>query len=127
MHVNVGGNSDHQEKTLHIEQADSAESRTLENCTTPLEIAFRGMEREFVYFLRKKDFITKIVQNRILAPVSVLSEEEKAGELVKWIKIRVKQDPVSYNVFLSHMMLYGNRYRPILNTLGKEFVEQYKR
>jgi hypothetical protein len=125
--VPVGGNSGHQEQALCIEKAESTESRTLDNCTTSLETAFTGMEKEFVHFLQGEGFITEMVHNKILNPVTVLTEEDKAGEVVKWIKKRVKQDYRSYLVLLSHMTRYENRYRPILNTLGNEYVKQCKR
>ena len=82
------------------------------------------MEREFAHFLHTEGFIPDNIRDKILAPVSVFSEEDKAGELVKWIKKRVKQDRASYHVLVNQMTLYGARYRPIL--LGAEYVRHYR-
>jgi endonuclease III-like uncharacterized protein len=98
------------------------ELSTLENCTTLLETALVGPERELVHFLKQENFISDDVRNKILNPVSVLGEEDKAGELVKWIRLRVKQDRTSYRKFVEGLKRFGGRYHPIVCTLEGEFM-----
>ena len=90
---------------------------TVEHCTVPLETALSGLERELVHFLYQKSFISDSVRDKVLNPVSVLSEAEKAGEVVRWIKNRVKQDPRSYWVLVRKLQQGGNKYQPIIRIL----------
>jgi hypothetical protein len=96
------------------------ELSTLENCTTLLETALVGPERELVHFLKQENFISDDVRNKILNPVSVLGEEDKAGE---WIRLRVKQDHTSYHKFVEGLKRFGGRYQPIVCTLEGEFMK----
>ena len=48
--------------------------------------------KEMVHFLKREEFISDSVYNKVLDPQYMLDEVEKAGELVKGIKKRVKQD-----------------------------------
>ena len=90
---------------------------TVELCTIQLETALLGLERDLVHFLCQYSFISGKVRDKVLNPVSVLSEEEKAGEVVRWIKNRIKEDPASYHVLMVKLQQCGNRYQPIINRL----------
>ena len=98
-------------------QPPSAEFMTVELCTIQLETALLGLERDLVHFLCQNGFISDEVRDYVLNPVSVLSEAHKAGEVVRWIKNRIKQDPASYHVLMGKLQQCGNRHQPIMNTL----------
>ena len=90
---------------------------TVELCTIQLETALLGLERDLVHFLFQNGFISDDVRDKVLNPVSVLSEAEKAGEVVRWIKNRIKQDPTNYHVLMGKLQQCGKRYQPIINRL----------
>ena len=104
----------------------STESITLENCTSQMETALEGTERETVHFLHRESFITDSIRNKILHSSTMMSEEEKAGELVSWIKKRVKQDRTSYYTLVNELKRHGNRYWPILAKLEAEYTRQQR-
>ena len=99
------------------------ELKTLENNVVQLETALSGLERELVHFLNREEFITYSVCNKVLDPRSTLDEDEKAGELVKGIKKRVKQDSASYYAFLNELKRHGKRYQPIISKLEAEYAK----
>lgn len=103
--------------------SDSPELKTIEKCTPELETALSGLERSFVHFLAQEGFISNDVSGMVLEPRSVLTEEEKAGELVKAIKRRVKLDANSYHTLLNRFKEDGNLYRPIVTKLEREYSE----
>ena len=76
-----------------------------------------------MYFLNREEFITDGVCNKVLDPRSSLDEDEKAGELVKGIKKRVKQDNTSYYTFLNELKRHGKRYQPIISKLEAEYAK----
>ena len=98
-------------------QPPSAEFMTVEHCTIQLETALSGLDRDLMHFLCQNGFIGDDVRDKVLNPVSVFSEAEKAGEVVRWIKNRIKQDPTSYHVLMGKLQQCGNRYQPIMNRL----------
>ena len=99
------------------------ELKTLENNVVQLETALSGLERELVHFLNREEFITDSVCNKVLDPRSSLDEDEKAGELVKGIKKRVKQDSTSYYTFIDELKRHGKRYQPIISKLEAEYAK----
>ena len=102
--------------------SDSPELEAVRKCTSHLETALKVLDREFVHFLRDEGFITDNVHDDILTPRSMLTEAERAGELVKWIKNRVKQDPKSFHLLLQHFRRRGALYKPIVNELSAEYL-----
>ena len=94
--------------------SDSPELRTLKACTPQLETALKGLDSGLVHFLNHNSFITDDVMDNVRNPVTMLNEADKAWELVRWIKNRVKQDPPSYHVLLGRLKQSGNLYKPIL-------------
>ena len=82
------------------------------------------MDRDLIHFLNLQGFILPSVYDKVLNPVSNLSDLEKAGELVQFIKNRVKQDPDSYQTLLDRLKKVGNFYRPIVNDLEAEYKRQ---
>ena len=70
-----------------------------------------------MHFLCQNGFISDEVRDYVLNPVSVFGEAHKAGEVVRWIKNRIKQDPASYHVLMRKLQQCGNRYQPIINRL----------
>ena len=101
--------------------SDSPELRTLQACTPQLETALKGLDSGLVHFLNHNNFITV---DKVRNPVTMLTEADKAWELVKWIKNRVKQDPPSYHVLLGRLKQSGNLYKPIVNILEAEYARQ---
>ena len=99
------------------------EIKTLDNNVVQLETVLSGLERELVHFLNREEFITDSVCNKVLDPRSSLDEDEKAGELVKGIKKRVKQDSASYYTFLNELKRHGKRYQPIISKLEAEYAK----
>ena len=90
---------------------------TVEYCTIQLETALLGLGRDLVHFLCQNGFISDEVRGYVLNPVSVFSEAPKAGEVVRWIKNRIKQDQASYHVLMGKLQQCGKRYQPIINRL----------
>jgi hypothetical protein len=103
---------------------NSLELRTLKACTSQLETALEGLDKDLVHFLNQEGFINDVVHNHILSPVTLLRADQKAGELAKWIIHRVKQHPPSYHVFLGRLKLSGKVYEPIVGILEAEFAKQ---
>lgn len=103
--------------------SDSPELVTIERCTSQLETALMGHDRELLHYLREEGIITGSIHDTILNPASLLSEAEKAGELVKWIGNRVKQDSQSFHLLVRHFKQAGNLYQPILNKLEAKYAQ----
>jgi hypothetical protein len=102
----------------------SPELRTLRECTSQLETALRGLESGLVHFLNREGFFSDEVQEKILNPVSTFTVEQKARELVSWIKHRVGQHPPSYHVLLGTLKEGGKHYEPIVGILEAEYLKQ---
>jgi hypothetical protein len=100
------------------------EFKTIKFCTTPMEIAFTNLEREVVHFLNRENFINDSVCIKVLDAVSVLGEEDKAWELVKGVRQRVKEDPGSYYTLVNELKRHGRKYQPILSKLEAEYARQ---
>ena len=103
---------------------DSVEFKTVKKCTVWLETALKGLDRNMVDFLYQNGFITDDVCDQVLNRVTLLSSADKAHELVKWIKNRVKQDKGSYFVLVGGLTQVGVLYQPIVNILTEEYQRQ---
>ena len=103
---------------------DSVEFKTVKKCTVWLETALKGLDRNMVDFLYQNGFITDDVCDQVLNRVTLLSAADKAHELVKGIKNRVKQDKGSYFVLVGGLTQGGVLYQPILNILTEEYQRQ---
>ena len=101
--------------------SDSPELRTVRKCTSRLETALKALDRDLVHFLGDEGFFPSDVYDEILNPRSMMTEAERAGELVKWIKNRVKQDPGSFHKLLYHFKQRGALYQPIAAKLSAEY------
>ena len=104
--------------------SDSVEFKTIDRCMHDLEtgLAAPGIERKLVHFLKKEGFINDEVRDKVLG--IRLEEMEKAGELAKRIKNRVKQDRASFNLFVCHLEEYDKLYQPLLSQLQEEYKQQ---
>ena len=89
-----------------------------------LEKALKGLDRNMVDFLYKNGFITDNVCDQVLSHVTLLSAADKAHELIKGIKNRVKQDKGSYFVLVGGLTQGGVLYMPILKVLDEEYQRQ---
>ena len=96
----------------------------MRRCTATLETALKGLDRNMVDFLYQNGFITDDVCDQVLNPVTLLSAADKAHELVKGIKNRVKQDKGSYFVLVGGLTQGGVLYQPIVTTLAEEYQRQ---
>jgi hypothetical protein len=103
---------------------DSPELRTLKECTPQLETALKGLESGLVHFLNREGFIVDDVEEKILNPVTQLTDMNRAGELVMWIRHRVTQHPPSYHVLLDWLKEGGKHYQPIVSIMEAEFLNQ---
>ena len=101
---------------------DSVEFKTVSKCTVELETALKGLDRKMVDFLYRNGFITDDICDQVLNRVTLLSAADKAHELVKGIKNRVKQDKESYFVLVDGLTQGGVLYQPIVNILTEEPV-----
>ena len=97
--------------------SDSIELNTVKQCTSELEGAGLERDRDLIHFLNREDFMHDREQEDILNPRSLLSEDQKAGEIVKWIKHRVQQDPSSYHKLIRQLSACEQRYQPIVKKL----------
>ena len=101
---------------------DSSELRTLQECTPQLETALEGLDRRFVHFLQMEGFIRDDIADEIQNPKTSLTEAQKAREIVKWIKNRVRLDPPSYHVLLYGLNHSGHTYQPIVWILKTKYA-----
>ena len=101
--------------------SEPIELTTIRNLASELETALHGVDRNLLYYFNKEGFITDDVCDDVLNPRSVLREGEKAGELVRAIKNRVKQEPHKYHLLVDHLMSVGKCYYPIVRKLKEEF------
>ena len=108
----------------HPLQSASVELKTLRACTGQLETALKREERDLVHFLNVSGFISEDVYDIVLNPLSMLSEVQKAGELVKGIKWRVEQDRASYHELVAKLKDFGKVYKPVLRALEAEHTRQ---
>lgn len=98
------------------------ELKTIEKCSSDLEIALKVPDRTLVHSLCNEGFYSDEICDKILDPCS--NETERSGELVKWIKNRIKQEPESYRTFVSHLKQGGKLYQPIVRKLEQECTRQ---
>ena len=63
--------------------SDSPELKAVRRCTSHLETALKGFDRELVHFLKGEGFFTEEVHDDLLNPRSMLTDAQRAGELVK--------------------------------------------
>ena len=105
--------------------SEPIELTTIRNLAPELETALLGVDRSLVHYLNREGFVEDDVCDDVLNPRSTLRESEKAGELVKAIRKRVKQEPQNFHMLLNHLKECGTRYQPIMKKLDKEF-EQLK-
>ena len=103
---------------------DSVEFKTVRRCTVALETALKGLDRNMVDFLYQNGFITDYVCDQVLSRKILLSDADKAHELVKGIRNRVKKDKRSYSVLVGGLTQGGVLYQPILTTLAEEYQRQ---
>ena len=95
-------------------------SRVLKNCRDQLECALKPVERKAVNFLSGKGFITDEVRDDVLNPRSMLTEHQKAGQLVDGIVRKVNLDPQSYQSFLDFLRESGKYHEGIVRILDSE-------
>jgi hypothetical protein len=103
------------------------ELKALRKCATLMDAALEVMDRDLVHYLRNEGFITNDAHNEVLSPQSMLTKAQKAGELVKGIENRVKQDPKSFHILLNRFKQSGILFEPIRRKLTDEYrllVEQ---
>ena len=110
--------------SIRLAMEDSVEFKTVKKCIIPLETALEGLDRNMVDFLYQNDFITDDVYDQVRSARTLLSPADKAYELVKGIKNRVKQDKESYLVLVNWLTEGGAMYQPIVNTLTEEYQRQ---
>jgi hypothetical protein len=89
-------------------------------CASALDTALTVLDRHLIHFLRDKGFIPDEAHDEILNPKSTMSEADKAGELVKLIKNRVKQDHASYHTLLDWFK-HSVAFEPIAKRLTTEY------
>ena len=85
--------------------SDPPELRTLKACTPQLETALKGLESGLVHFLNQEGFITDHVVDEVLNPLSMLTEADKACELLKLARIE------SSRILLVTMCCWGGSSR----------------
>ena len=96
---------------------DSIELKIVKQCTSELEGAGLERDRALIHFLNREAFMNDKEHENILDPRSMLREDQKAGEIVKWIKHRVQQDPSSYHKLICQLSACEQRYQPIVKKL----------
>jgi hypothetical protein len=110
-----------------LQTPSAVELKTLVFCTTQLEMAFAGADRELIHFLYCENFISDSVRDTVLNPRSLLSDREKAGELVKGVKKKVKEDPRNYYTLINKLKQNQSAYyKPLLGTLEAEYECQQR-
>ena len=104
--------------------SESVEFKTVVSCAGKLEIALRSTDRDIVHFLHQEGFITQEMQDDILCPRSMLSNHQKAGELVTAIRNEVQLSAQKYHTLVNHLRQNGKQYGSIVNILDEEYRRQ---
>jgi hypothetical protein len=99
-----------------------SDSRTPElevviKCTSDLESALQQLDKDLVHFMREKGFILDATHDEILKPQTMLTDVQRAGELVKCIRNRVEQDSSSFHTLLCYFKQGGAFYEPVVRKL----------
>jgi hypothetical protein len=102
-----------------------SDSRTPElelvtQCTSDLETALWQLDKDLVHFMRDEGFILDATHDEILAPQSMMTDAQRAGDLVKCIRNRVKQDSASFHLLLRYFKKRGAFYEPVVKKLTAE-------
>ena len=105
---------------------DSREYCTVRNCSSELERALQE-DRDIVYFLNGKGFITDNDCEELLHPKTVLTSAQKAGQLVGAIKRRVSLSRQDYHTLVEHFRQNRRMYGNILDILEREYAGQQGR
>lgn len=103
----------------------SAEFTAINECTERLETALKGLDRKLIHFLHQQGFLIDDKRDEILKPGSPLTEAEKAGELVKWIKHGIEQDQQRYHTLVGWLKKQKH-YVPIVDKLDKVYKQQHE-
>ena len=110
----------HVARSISKKEAESKEYITIVNCTSKLNIALRS-DDEIVHFLDREGFIKHKIYNRIKDPISLLSDDDKAGLLVTGIKDKVELNPKNYHTFVDYLRQNRRMYRDIVDILDDEY------
>ena len=100
--------------------AVSREFLTIKQCSASLETALQS-DRNIVYYLNRKGFITDEMFQDLVNPRSMLSASQKAGQLVVRIRNRVKLSPKDYHKLVAHLRQSGKQYSSIMEILDREY------
>ena len=106
-----------------LQMAESPEYRTVVSCMKQLETAFLRCGRDIPHFLLQQGFITVEVHDDVLNP-RLLSEHQKAGELVSGIRKKVELSAQDYHTLVDHLGQSGKHYEGIVALLNKEYTRQ---
>ena len=104
--------------------AESPEYRTVVSCIKQLETALFRSDRDVVHFLNQEGFITQEVHDDVLNPRSMLTDHQKAGELVSWIRMKVELSAQNYHALVKHLGQSGKHYESIVDILDNEYSRQ---
>ena len=97
------------------------EAQTIVNCAKYLEIAFQGLDRDLVHYLHREGFISQEVYDEVLYPRSMLSQAQKAGQLVTGIRTKVSLSPQHYLKFVDRLRSRRQRFGGIVDILEREY------
>jgi hypothetical protein len=100
-----------------MSDSHNPELEVVTKCTSDLETALYVLDRELVHFLRNKGFLPSNAHDDILAPQSMMTDVQRAGELVKCIRNRVKQESADFYILLNYFKRHGPFYEPVVKKL----------
>lgn len=99
----------------------SSEYRTIVSCINHLEIALKSPERTLVNFLHHNGFISEEIHHDVLNPRTMLTDHQKAGQLVDRIKTQVKLSPQKFHEFINFLHDNGKQYKSLVTILSNEY------
>jgi hypothetical protein len=104
-----------------MSDSHTPELEVVTKCTSDLETALKVLDRDLVHFMWNKGFIPNDTHDEILAPQSMMTDAQRAGDLVKCIRNRVKQDSASFHTLLCYFKESGAFYEPVVKKLTAEY------
>ncbi len=93
---------------------------TIVACAEQLEIALRS-DRAITHYLFRERFISEELYDKVLNPRSMLTDIQKAGQMVREIRHKVKANGEWYHNLLRHFHKNDEKYADIIKILDKEY------
>ncbi len=98
----------------------SREYKTIVRCCIQFATTLHS-DRDIPHYLHAEGFLTKDIYDDVINPRCMLSESDKACELVSGIRRRVEQFPTNFHKLLSYLRKQDGKYDDILKLLEETY------